>query len=364
MVQGQFDYTTEKGQITVTGYDCSDSQVDIPVTISGLPFTAIGDRSFSGCTNLIRFNIPNGVTSIGIQAFGDCIKLTSITIPDSVISIAFGAFQGCTKLTSIMIPRSVTHLEFFDIGDTFRDSGLTNIEVDVLNPMYSSKEGVLFNKDRTTLIKYPHRRTGSYPIPDRVSTIGQAAFLGCQGLTSIVIPNTVNTIETLAFAACGSLTSVTIPNGVTKIGGGAFYLCGSLTGISFHGNAPTDYHDSIFEGTDHVTVYYLPGTTGWGSTFANRPTAIWSLHYPVILSGEPGFGVTANGFGFLISWAPTLPWRSKPARACPLPSGLRSAPIPSPEARFSSPIPIGRIVPRVSTESGLREWQGPARIQG
>jgi hypothetical protein len=52
-----------------------------------------------------------------------------------------------------------------------------------------------------------------------------------------------------------------------------------------------------------VTVYYLPGTTGWNTTFGGRPTALWVLPNPVILNLSPGFGVQTNVFGFVISWA-------------------------------------------------------------
>jgi len=62
----------------------------------------------------------------------------------------------------------------------------------------------------------------------------------------------------------------------------------------------------VFKGADKVTVYYLPGTTGWGPTFGDRPTALWSLPNPLILDFGPSFGVQTNAFGFTISWAANL----------------------------------------------------------
>jgi hypothetical protein len=62
----------------------------------------------------------------------------------------------------------------------------------------------------------------------------------------------------------------------------------------------------VFGGTDAATVYYLPGTVGWGGTFGGRPTALWVLPYPLILNNGPGFGVQTNGFGFIISWATNI----------------------------------------------------------
>ena len=62
-----------------------------------------------------------------------------------------------------------------------------------------------------------------------------------------------------------------------------------------------------FEGATNVTIYYLPGTTGWGSTFGGRPTALWFLPNPLILNNGPSFGVKTNLFGFIISWATNIP---------------------------------------------------------
>ena len=63
----------------------------------------------------------------------------------------------------------------------------------------------------------------------------------------------------------------------------------------------------MFSGATNVTVYYLPGTTGWGSTFGGCPTAPWPLPYPVILTSSPDFGLQTNGMGFTICWATNIP---------------------------------------------------------
>jgi hypothetical protein len=170
----------------------------------------------------------------------------SVTIPDSVISIGEEAFDDCTGLTNVMIGNSVT-------------------------------------------------------------SIGEAAF-GLTSLTSVTIPGSVTSIGYGAFSGCSSLANATIDNGVTSIGEFAFEGDDSLTSVYFTGNAPTPTNDStVFSGsygyTDPATVYYLPGTTGWGSTFDSRPTAPWFLPNPQILNHSAGFGVQSGGFGFTISWA-------------------------------------------------------------
>jgi hypothetical protein len=80
----------------------------------------------------------------------------------------------------------------------------------------------------------------------------------------------------------------------------------SLNAVYFEGNAPSG-DPTVFISDNQATVYYLPGTTGWGSTFGGVPTAVWTLPYPLILNNRPGLGVEANGFGFTISWATNIP---------------------------------------------------------
>jgi hypothetical protein len=151
----------------------------------------------------------------------------------------------------------------------------------------------------------------SVTIPNSVTSIRGGAFWGCTSLTNITIPNSVTSIETAwfsaatpigAFRGCTSLTSITIPNNVISIGQQAFKGCTSLKGAYFQGNVPSVGWEPFY-GATNVTVYYLPVTTGWGSTFAGRPTAPWVLPYPVILTAPPNFGLQTNGFGFRISWA-------------------------------------------------------------
>ncbi len=168
--------------------------------------TSIGNYAFYDCDSLTSVNIGNSVTSIGDYAFYDC-NISSITIPNSVTSIGVGAFYSCTSLTSITIPYSVT-----SIGDyAFYDCNiLTSIHVAIDNPTYCSVDGVLFNKDKTILMTYPRGKQGVYEIPNSVTSIGDIAFEGCTGLTSVIIPNSVTSIGNCAFFGCIGLTSVTM----------------------------------------------------------------------------------------------------------------------------------------------------------
>ena len=306
-------------------YGCTGlTSITIPNSV-----TSIGDWAFWGCTGLTSINvasgnnyysgingvlfnkkktelikypagksqtsytIPNSVTSIEDGAFGDCSGLTSITIPNSVTSIGIDAFYYCTGLTSITIPNSVT-----SIGDwAFRDcSGLTSINVASGNNYYSDNNGVLFNKEKTALIRYPEGKSQtSYTIPNSVTSIGDGAFWGCTGLTSITIPNSVTSIEDCAFAGCRSLTSITIPNSVTSIGDEAFKYCSDLTSITIP-NSVTSIGFLAFYVCTGLTSIAIPNSvTSIGDGAFEDCTGLTSITIPnsvISIGGYAFWGCT------------------------------------------------------------------------
>ena len=181
---GDFEYDIYyNGTVEITKYNGSAEKVDIPAEIDG-----------------------KSVASIGYAAFYDCRNLISITIPSSVISIR-KAFISCVNLKVI--------------------------DVAVDNKYYASANGVLFDKEKKTLIYYPcGKNDESYTIPNGVTSIGEEAFDTCWNLKSITIPNGVVWIGESAFNSCTELINITIPDSVESIGYGAFGSCNSLTSIT------------------------------------------------------------------------------------------------------------------------------------
>ena len=190
----------------------------------------IGKAAFGNCRNLTDIKIPNSVKVIGDYAFSNCENLKNVTIPNSVKEIGEGAFWNSTSLTDITIPSSVTIIGF---GAFNGCTNLQNLLVDDNNPKYSSVDGVLYNKDKTTLIQYPCANLNTdYTILDNVVAIEDRAFENSTNLVNITIPNSVKNIGGGAFERCTSIKNVTIPDGVENIGDGAFRRCTSLESVS------------------------------------------------------------------------------------------------------------------------------------
>ena len=239
-----FTYTNTNGTITITGYTGPGGDVAIPAAIDGLPVTGIGDSAFYGLTNLTGITIPASVTNLGDAAFAACVNLAHLAIGKGITTIKGGYEQGYDKATW---------------GTFMWCSSLTRLA-----------------------------------IPDNVTKIGDGIthLGGALG----------------AFYGCSGLTNVTIGKGLAYLGAGAFNYCNNLAGVYFQGNAPTlgiDYFgEDSFHPDELVTLYYLPGTTGWSSTYAGRPTKLWN---PQAQTTDGSFGVRQNQFGFNIAGTPDIP---------------------------------------------------------
>ena len=185
----------------------------------------------SGAVDIPTSVPDNGVTlsvvEIAEEAFYQCTGLTGVTIPNSVTSIKGSAFAS-TGLTTITIPGGVTTIGTFVFDQCDK---LKRIEVAAASTTFTSVDGVLFSADRSTLVYCPNGRSGTYAVPDGVTTIGATAFAHCVLLEDVSLPAGVTRIGASAFQDCNHLKAFTLPQGVEEIGDYAFGMCQKLTEI-------------------------------------------------------------------------------------------------------------------------------------
>ena len=291
----------------------------------------------AGCKGSV---IPSdgSVTKIDASAFEGRSSLESIIIPDGVKTIGSNAFYGCTGLKSITISGTVTTINNAAFGYC---GNLSEINVDSGNPFYHCAGNCLIETESKTLIKGCNNSV--IPMDGSVTSIGDAAFSGCDTLESISIPDSVTSIGTNAFSrtayynneqnwedgvlylekyliatnrdlpdkytikdgttliASGafyerdSLTSITIPGSVTSIGEGAFIRCERLANI-FISDGVASIGDGVFNGCDSLTSITIPGSvTSIGGGAFSSCTSLTSISIPdsVTSIGTNAFSGTA-----------------------------------------------------------------------
>ncbi len=231
------------------------SHIDIPTNLTEIPrnvfmgctslktvavhesINRIGENAFSSCTSLSNISIPDGLKYIGDGAFSECISLSNIFIPESVSFIGEGAFGSCDSLKSIDIGSNIREI---GLGAFCRCSSLGSINVSVENQYFSSKDGVLFNKDQTVLICYPSGKINkNYTVPSSVKEIDYAAFLENGYIEYVSIPDNVISMGYASFGECQNLKSVDIGDGLSELPGATFLCCFNLTSIDWGSNIKT-----------------------------------------------------------------------------------------------------------------------------
>ena len=237
--------------------------------------------------------LPNGITSISNTAFAEC-AVTSINLPESIRRIGKYALAG-TPLQTISIPANV---ELIDTAAFYYCMALTAVHVNSSNRHYCSENGVLFNKDKSTLIIYPAMKQDSYyALPSNVKQIEIGAFLECQSLTEIVLPEGITTISSEAFSYCTNLVEINIPNSVNYIGEYAF----DGTAIYEDESNWTDgclYWDNCLIATNYEipASYTIPSGTRLiaGGTFNTSELREITIPASVISIGEYAFSWCNN----------------------------------------------------------------------
>lgn len=265
--------------LSVDGHIYSDA---VKVEI-GSSVTSIGDAAFQ-MGNLTEVSIPNSVTAINYCAFHECDSLTRVTIPDSVTRLGVASFSGCDALETVIIGKGLAEIED---GNPFEKCDCINeFVVSEENAHYKSIDGMLFSKDGKTLVAGIN---GDVEIPEATETIGNAAFSGYVGLTSVLIPKSVSRMEGFAFYECSGLWTisvdpenthyksvnglllskdgktlirgvngdVTIPNSVTNIGENAFFYCTNLTSVTIP-DGVTSIGEDAFNYCSGLTSVTIP----------------------------------------------------------------------------------------------------------
>lgn len=214
---GFFEYSVDNGKATITDFDKNyTGDLIIPATLGGC-----------------------NVACIGYWAFYGCKGMTSVTIPNTVEFINNGAFADCTNLYE------------FRVSDE--------------NKNYCAYDGVLFNKEKTSLIAFPNKKTDGYQVPVFVNEIFNAAFYGCCDLKSVKIPDSVKKIGASSFSKCSGLSSIEIPNSITEIPDETFCDCTGLTSIAIP-NTVKKIGTSVFENCTELTAVTIPDSVteiGW-----------------------------------------------------------------------------------------------------
>ena len=285
------------------------------VTI-GNKVTKIGDGAFSWCDSIASIIISESVTSIGYWAFGYCRSLTSITIPESVTSIGDYAFDGCDNLSSITLPESVTSIGMKAFqgctGELVVNCNIPSVSSSSYSPFYESEFSKVVVGDKVTSIgDYAFvgcNNLSSITLPESVTSIGMNAFSNCTGelvvncnipsvsssssspfnyskFSKVSFGNKVSSIGEYAFYRCDILTSITIPESVTSIGMNAFQYCTgelvvncNIPSVSSSSSSPFNYSkfSKVIIG-DKVTSIGDYAFSGSGLTVIIIPESLKSI---------------------------------------------------------------------------------------
>lgn len=214
--QSDFIYTdgSESGTVMITGYEGKEKEVVIPNRIKGKKVTKIDGLAFEE-SDITSIEIGRNITYIGKSVFRNCTALKTVTLGESVANIDEGAFSGCTALEEITLPKSVEKLGI----NVF--SGCTSLKSVKFesDENFVIKDDIVFSKDMKTLyFALPYAQLGDYTCPDSVEILCEAAFSGCETLTSFKFSEKITAVKRATFFGCTKMTELVIPDSVTELG--------------------------------------------------------------------------------------------------------------------------------------------------
>lgn len=253
--EGQVELT--EGEPLVLEYQTKD------VVIDGLKFRLL---KVSHQAKLITWD--NNVTTLQIpsEVEYEGEKYTVTSVNQSV-------FSKNSSITKIIIPKTVKNTDFgsnegFKYNPFVDCISVESIEVEEGNPAICSVDGVLFNKDTTTLIGYPAGATRElYTVPASVKTAGDGAFFNSKYLKKIVLPDNIETLGYSLFASSKSLEEVTLPSSIKELSIYLFKDCTKLKSVVIPEGVTTIGY-SAFEGCTSLESISLPESINFIDFFA------------------------------------------------------------------------------------------------
>lgn len=250
---------------------CGPETYNVPNGITG-----IGSSAFLWNESIKKVTFPESLEIIGESAFEDCNTLETIVVNNKLSEIYKYAFNGCDKLQSFDFPASLTSIREFVFNNCY---SLQGINVDSENPVYSSEDGVLYNKDKTELVRFPEGKSlEDWNFPSSVTTIGHSGFYGCD-MESIVIPENIETIGKLAFGSCYFLENVTFAenSSLDTIGELAFSDCNSLKALKLPDGLKSIMH-CAFEWSG-IEKIYIPQSVQFVDIYAAQRSSLSDVYY-------------------------------------------------------------------------------------
>lgn len=193
--------------------------IELPETIE-----IINHYAFKGCANLTDVTIPSKVEYLGNGAFQSCTSLKEVLISGDIMKAQDDAFEDCTAIDAVYYSKDVTTLD----KNLFVNLDIVNVYIDDENELYCSVDGIVYNKDITSIIWYPNGRSDEvYTIQDTIEVIDDYAFSGAN-FTKLIIPQSVTRINYCAFKNCKNLQRIMIRSTIVEIASYIFTGCNDL----------------------------------------------------------------------------------------------------------------------------------------
>ena len=293
-------------------YGCSSlTEITLPKSINTL-----GIYCLASCISLTQITLPDSLTKLPDGFLFKASSLTSVTLPSQLVSIGMDTFAQCESLISLELPASLS-----SIGENAFEgcSSLSQITLPEENQSYTSTEDALYNKEMTELILCSAEAYPTYTLPSTVLVIAENAFDGCRRLIGIEveesnpsfssyqgilfnkegdtllrfppglgeayeIPTGTLKISERAFAYCERLRTILLPSSISYIGKNAFWYCKNLVSLGFLGNTP-ECGEKLFYQSGNPVIYAAEGTQGWESSLQSFPVCRDSR--PQTISLEP-----------------------------------------------------------------------------